>query len=394
MRYEFPMQAILAGTRLNANSRPRPSCRPTRRRLANWSAATALTVLAVWGWSGARPSASPAGTVGRHIAPTAPAESRHAAAARPFRQPVPGAAVSETSLTPVAPVADSAALIADLTAAAAAGMGRERFAAVREENADAMPDELLSLLASDWAERDPKPALAWASGVADVALHDEILVSLGIGWAIHAGPEAVAWSQSLKNEGLRERVQLAIGSELARADPAQALGLVDGLPPSVEKDALLMRVVGQMTASAPPAVVSWAQEIEDESVRADCLALVATVWASQDPGQAALLTASSIPAGGTQERAVVAVVQRWAQQDPEAAANWVAAFPQGTLQDIALENLVINWAHGDRQAAADWISTLEAPALRALGAAALARAPVPIELADPLPGDDEAQPNT
>jgi hypothetical protein len=320
--------------------------------------------------------------------------SRRTAAPQPRRQPSPSAATHDTPATPGIQAVDATAAIAELTAAAAAGMGQDRFAAVQADNTDVLPGELLGLLAADWAGQDPEPALAWASGAADVALRDEILVSLSIGWATRAGPEAVAWSQSLKDEGLRERVQLAIGSELARADPAQALALVDGLPASAEKDELLKRVVGQMTASAPPAVVSWAQEIKDEGVRAECLALVATVWANQEPGQAALLTASSIPAGGTQERAVVAVVQRWAQQDPEAAGNWVAAFPQGTLQDIALENLVINWAHSDRQAASDWIGTLDAPALRALGGAALARAPIPIELADPLPADDEAHPNT
>jgi len=52
-------------------------------------------------------------------------------------------------------------------------------------------------------------------------------------------------------------------------------------------------------------------------------------------------------------------VQRWAEQQPEAAATWVTDFPQGPLQDAALEELVKLWTDQNPQQAGTWLRALE-----------------------------------
>jgi len=55
-------------------------------------------------------------------------------------------------------------------------------------------------------------------------------------------------------------------------------------------------------------------------------------------------------------------VVQWAQQDPEAASQWVRTLPQGEAKLWAQKNLASNWALYDPEAANAWVKSLPADA--------------------------------
>ena len=79
-----------------------------------------------------------------------------------------------------------------------------------------------------------------------------------------------------------------------------------------------------------------------------------------DPAAAATLAIKSVAPGKPQDDAVVGIVQRWVQQQPNDAAAWVTAFPEGPLRDTAMENVVKIWADQDLQQPGEWLTSLEA----------------------------------
>jgi hypothetical protein len=54
------------------------------------------------------------------------------------------------------------------------------------------------------------------------------------------------------------------------------------------------------------------------------------------------------------------LAQGWAQNDPEAAANWVLSLPEGQQRDTAFSPIASTWAGHDPQGAANWVNSLPA----------------------------------
>ena len=141
----------------------------------------------------------------------------------------------------------------------------------------------------------------------------------------------------------KDAATLAVAYEAARKEPVAALELARSLPPNPDRDALLEHAINQWSAIAPAAAQAWVAQIADLSLKEHLLANVAIASAEQDPVKAANLAANSLEPGEAQDRAAVAIVQRWVQQSPNAAASWVIQFPDSNVRDAALENLVLLW---------------------------------------------------
>lgn len=56
-------------------------------------------------------------------------------------------------------------------------------------------------------------------------------------------------------------------------------------------------------------------------------------------GLSARILSDAMDSGPAQNRAVASIVQRWAQQDPAAAREWVDSFRDGPLKENALEHI-------------------------------------------------------
>jgi len=163
----------------------------------------------------------------------------------------------------------------------------------------------------------------------------------------------------------RDRALLDSIYEIARTKPVEALTwAMENAPATTAGDELIAHTAVQWAATDPQAASRWAEKVPDEELRAQLLTGIATAWGESDSLAAAELALRTLPAGRQQDDAVVGIVQRWVQTEPEAAATWVLDFPAGSLRETALENLVKIWADQDLPQATRWLTGLATGASR------------------------------
>jgi O-succinylbenzoate synthase len=134
--------------------------------------------------------------------------------------------------------------------------------------------------------------------------------------------------------------------------------------PEAEQEMALREALGEWALSEPAAALAWLEEhpLKDQEAQAARQAALAISWAEGTPAEAATFALENIsPATQSQKVAVVAVVQRWAQQDGSAAAKFVSALPDSPLRTNAATELVAIWAEQDVQPPAQWIESLTDP---------------------------------
>lgn len=236
-----------------------------------------------------------------------------------------------------------------------------------------LPGEAARRLFDIWAAANPSGAAAWAQGLADAALGRSLMDVAIVRWAATDLTGATAWARGLSDEASRETALAAVGGEAVRTDPLTALNLAVQLPSGGAQDALLSRAAGEWAVTDRDGAVRWAAQIQDEATRQRVMGHVAVASAEQDPVGSAMIALQGMAPGAEQDRAVVSIILRWAQTDPDAAADWVIQFPEGALCRDAVEGLVNVWADRDPTAAGDWLLRLPQGALRDTGAASYAR---------------------
>src|SRR5262249_22985599 len=160
------------------------------------------------------------------------------------------------------------------------------------------------------------------------------LTQVSVAWANTNLPASVAWAKSLPESSGKAVALMNIAYEAARMEPLTSLELAVMLPPSPERDRLLVHATSQWVALDPGAATTWAQSISDADLKQTVLAATVVALASQNGASAANLAANYLQPGGDQDRAVVAIVQRWAESSPRAAADWVSQFPDTTVRQI------------------------------------------------------------
>jgi hypothetical protein len=206
--------------------------------------------------------------------------------------------------------------------------------------ADASPEaaELRRLLVRRWAERDAAAAASWSERLPESASRDA-MEQVAIAWANTDLAAAADWVATLPPGPSTQSAALGLAYEAARSNPLTALAVTCALPPSIERDDLLVHAASQWAGTDAAAAMGWAQEVPDKPLQQRLLAAVAIAAAKQDPAGAATLAANSLTAGPEQDRAAIAIVQRWAQFAPADAAAWVAQFPDSSVRALAGENL-------------------------------------------------------
>jgi hypothetical protein len=233
-----------------------------------------------------------------------------------------------------------------------------------------LEEDLKLRLIRRWAGADPRAAADYLTAAPVDRLHQEAVNDVAIAWANVNVAEATDWAQGLPEGEQRDGALLNVAYEAARADAVAALHLAMELPMGEGRDDLITHAAGQWAATTPEAALEWARQIVAPELRARVLSAIATVWSETDPVAAGALAVKELSAGKQQDDAIVGVVQRWVQREPEAAAAWVVDFPDGSLRDTALEELVKLWSDQDTAAAAAWIkqSPLSQPVKERLSA--------------------------
>jgi hypothetical protein len=89
----------------------------------------------------------------------------------------------------------------------------------------------------------------------------------------------------------------------------------------------------------------------------DHLAGWEAIWAQHSPVQAATYVAS-LPPRESRAQSVLSVVSAWAYRDPESTAAWIERFPESELRNRAVEELLVPWAANHAARAQSWARTL------------------------------------
>jgi len=209
-----------------------------------------------------------------------------------------------------------------------------------------------------WADTDPRAAADYVCQEATGSARLAEIRGVAVVWANQDLAEAVAWLTQLPEED-RENGLLGVAYEATRTEPIEALRLAVELPAGAVRNDLITHAAGQWATSAPQAAAAWADRIDDGALRERVLASVATAWGESDPVAAATMAVQSLAPGQPRDDALVGIVQRWVQQEPERAAAWVAMFPEGRLRQTALDNVVKLWADQNVEQAGMWLSGLD-----------------------------------
>ncbi len=204
-------------------------------------------------------------------------------------------------------------------------------------------DQLGARLMRHWAEVDVEAASRWAATSSDGSLRPILLEQAALVWAGRDLARASEWARSLNAEAERDEALRMIAHEAVRTEPVAALAVAVELPAGEPRAQLILRAASEWASTDPKGAVAWASQIADSTLRDSVLAGVAMAWGDKDPVAAATLAVSELPPGRVQADAVVSIVQRWAQADPQAAASWVSTFAESAMRDAALENLAKLW---------------------------------------------------
>ncbi len=204
-------------------------------------------------------------------------------------------------------------------------------------------DQLGARLMRRWAEADVEAASRWAATSSDGSLRPILLEQAALVWAGRDLPRASEWARSLNAEAERDEALRMIAHEAVRTEPVVALAMAVELPAGEPRAQLMLRAASEWASTDPKGAVAWASQIADSTLRESVLAGVAMAWGDKDPVAAATLAVTELAPGRVQADAVVSIVQRWAQANPQAAARWVSTFAESTMRDAALDNLAKLW---------------------------------------------------
>ncbi|MES2708622.1 MAG: hypothetical protein V4726_18655 [Verrucomicrobiota bacterium] len=233
-----------------------------------------------------------------------------------------------------------------------------------------------------WTISDPSAALAWAKNQENPARRRQVL-EMALGQLMAADPAtALRETGELPPGRLRSELTGKALTALARTDASAALEAARALPNPVDRRKALAGISVGLASSDPAlalqigtdlvvspagrAVAGWTYQSADGSVKFGQLEnpnftlemmgqLMAAAPEASADAFAALPEGASVQAG--------AMMQTWANRDPEAASRWLRGLPEGSFRNTAIAGLTDWLLHAspepDFDAAVAW--SLAAP---------------------------------
>ena len=197
-----------------------------------------------------------------------------------------------------------------------------------------------------WASLSPVAAASWAEGLPAGQSRADALGQVALAWAELDSDSAWQWAEALPQDAARDAALVSLAYETCRENPQLALDRAGLITESDAKSRLVEHAFGVWAASDPQAALQRVREISDPVLRDSSLGALTVAWAESDPRAAATTAAEAMEAGPAQDRAVASIIQRWAQQDPDAVGQWVEAFSDGRMKENALA-LIASQTAGD-----------------------------------------------
>ena len=203
------------------------------------------------------------------------------------------------------------------------------FDDLAKQPADASRQNVLHEIASQWAEQDPKAAMAKLQETKDPWLKLGLINALSNRARLANDPQLAGEIAKAFPESSYQGKQIVseIYSNLAKRDPVRAQAMLDSDLDVGGKTSIASALVTQQATYDPAGAVGWAAQQPDEKIRLAATSAALSSWAGSDAYAASEWLATQ-PAGPLREAAVQGLVQSLSQNSPDDALQWA-----GTLTD-------------------------------------------------------------
>lgn len=205
---------------------------------------------------------------------------------------------------------------------------------------------------------------------------------LATGWMTRDPAAALDWLNTLPKEQRKDFTRSYGGSsdaldlnfsEWLDFDPLAARAWVDGLPQGDLRQRMQGPLANNLLRSGDPQAVAAMLPDMGDAVNPKLVQFLSMTWAQQDP-QAAANWATTQVSPKLQNQALPLIVKSWGDQDPDAVAAWISEFPAGVLRDRCVGAFLdrsMNFSAGRDDEIAEfdaWFPTMGDPKARALAA--------------------------
>ncbi len=171
-------------------------------------------------------------------------------------------------------------------------------------------------------------------------------------WARQDPTAALAWAGTLTGSEKGSAMSSVIG-EIASSDPKKAAGLVAGMDAASQGSANddIARKWGAQSFTAAEA---WVRTLPADQQAGAMASAIAGL--SKDNPQLAAEKIAALPAGDDRNSAVSTLAQNWSKQDPQASAAWLLKQDDPTATSSAMREVMPNWVNQDPAAALKFVN--------------------------------------
>ncbi|HXT11291.1 MAG TPA: hypothetical protein VN873_06985 [Candidatus Angelobacter sp.] len=220
---------------------------------------------------------------------------------------------------------------------------------------------------------DPTRAMALASTEKNLKFRDQLTQAALHGWARTSPADAAQWALNLTDSTERETALSRVFAGAAAADPETAMRLGNQIIAQHPNDAIGYgsRLIDALIDHGDFAQAAQWAATGDLQTTSSWMAEAYSRWAEFQPQQAAA-AAEGISDPAQRSLALHGIVDGFAQADPAGLVQFVMQLPADTDRDSILSQSLERWAREDPVAAAQWLSGYKADPALDQGAAAVA----------------------
>jgi hypothetical protein len=212
---------------------------------------------------------------------------------------------------------------------------------------------MIKTIVGGWAQSDPEAAEAWILSRTDKDEQQQMIIAATNSLDFMAPDRAASLLDKLSPGSMRDSAMSRLIQSWARTDHAGAVAFTKTLP---EKEQMRLRgaLAKALADSNPDAAMAYIKEnpLDDPADRE--WTSLARIIAERSSPEKALAWAHGLNDLVTKEKALDAVLETMARQDPEKAANEAAKLPEGTTREQSVAKISGNWAQNDFDDALTW----------------------------------------
>lgn len=214
------------------------------------------------------------------------------------------------------------------------------------------------ILLTAWAQVGPLEALTYAKEKTGSPFARQTILAT---WAKSDPTSAISWArENFDNKGDDNEANpwlVGVIEGLASSDLSQATQLLEELPYSRGRGEALGAIFDEISQLGTETGKDWVASLKDEQLRAGAAARLAGILAETDPKGAADWAAGL----GTEamKRAAQSIVERWVDNDLDAAQTWVETQPEEVIASAGSAIIEGILKQKDPAAASEWLATYE-----------------------------------